>query len=66
MHLEWKPSVSSSALHAAEIVAEGGSLLSAPQIADLIAKPANSIQEIADQSMIGSARVRHWLIELSS
>jgi hypothetical protein len=66
MHLEWKPSVSSSALHAAEIVAEGGSLLSTPQIAELIANPANSIQEIADQSMIGAARFWHWLIGLSS
>ncbi|MEY4568452.1 MAG: hypothetical protein RLY14_3422, partial [Planctomycetota bacterium] len=64
MQLTWKPSVSSSALHAAEIVASGRSLLN-KQLHSALENIAPAVQEIASSSLIGSDRFWDWLIGLS-
>lgn len=64
MQLSWKPSSSSSALHATELVAHGHSLIDAELQAKL-ASPAESLEEMGIRSIVGKERFWDWLIGLS-
>jgi len=64
MQLTWKPSVLSSALHAAEMVASGRSLLNKP-LHEALADIVPVFYEIASNCLIGSERFWDWLIGLS-
>ena len=64
MQLSWKPRTSSSALHAAELIVHGHSLLDAKLQASLD-PTALAIEEMAKRSQIGSERFWDWLIGLS-
>lgn len=64
MQLSWKPSMSSSALHAAELVAHGHSLFDT-HLQEGLAPTAQALEEMGQRSIVGSARFWDWLIGIS-
>jgi hypothetical protein len=65
MQLTWKPSSSSSALHATELVAHGHSLSDAA-LQSQLAPLADALEDMGQRSISGKERFWDWLIGLSS
>jgi hypothetical protein len=64
MQLSWKPSSSSSALHAAELVAHGHSLIDS-ELQARLATTADALEDMGQRSIVGKERFWDWLIGLS-
>lgn len=64
MQLSWKPSSSSSAMHAAELVAHGHDLFDT-ELNTKLAPISKSLEEMGILSLVGKERFWDWLIGLS-